>query len=371
MQKAMPHSVRSTEKLTVQEFQERDGDTTYVTTHLVDEAHNGWRVDLFVKEKLKRKSRAFIQKAIEDGSVVILPRSQGQTPRLKPSTPLQVGDYIQIVTERNRMRPEPEVDFNYGTHMEDEHILVIEKPANLPVHPAGRFFFNTLLTHLRTERKAAFESGMDFHIVHRIDRETSGIMVLAKSSLAAANLVAQFREHRVKKKYLAIVHGETTFDEIVVDAPMDKDPHAQIRLKMAVVPGGQVATTRFVTLKRHNGFSLLEAYPLTGRQHQIRVHAESLGHPLVGDKIYGRKESTFLDYLKHGIITDDMKRQLILDRHALHACFLRFSHPVTDETITVESALPHDLKALIDGHSSRVQRGPLAFLQRSGLHAEL
>ncbi len=327
------------------EFLEKDGDTSFVTTHMVDNSHDGWRVDLFLKEKLKRKSRAFIQKSIESGQVQLTPRDLGETPRLKPSTLLRMGDEVQITT--NRTHPEPEVDFNYKTLLEDEHIFVIDKPGNLPVHPAGRFFFNTLLTRLRTEHFEEFKDGQDFYMVHRIDRETSGVLLMAKTSPMAAHLVAQFREHKIKKRYLAIAQGCVKEDNFTVDAPLDKDPHANIRLKMAVVPGGMESQTDFKVLERTKRFTLLEVSPRTGRQHQIRVHAAHVGHPLVGDKIYGFDERIFFSYLNHGIIDDEMKEALILPRQALHAHSLEFTHPHTGEYTCVKSPLPLELKLLL------------------------
>ncbi len=326
----------------------RDGqEETFITTHLVDDSHDGWRVDVFLKTKLKRKSRNFIQTAIDDGRILLNPRSLGQTPRLKPSTTLQIGDEVQVITDKRH--PEPAVDFGYQVLFEDDHILVIDKPGNLPVHPAGRFFFNTLLSRLRTDRKESYEQGDDFYLVHRIDRETSGVLLIGKSSATAGNLVAQFRKHQVRKKYLALCYGVIEQDEFVVDKSMSNDPVSSVRLKMAVCSDGEglTAYTAFRVLERSRRFTLVEAMPRTGRQHQIRVHLASCGHPVVGDKLYAGIDGVFLSYLNHAMVTPEMSEALILKRHGLHACELSFFHPHDGTPVTVKSPLPEEIAQLL------------------------
>lgn len=332
------------------EYMETDGGpASFVTTHVVDDGHDGCRADLFLKEKLRRKSRAFIQKAIADGRILLSSRALGEMPRLKPSTMLQVGDEVQVITDRSH--PEPPVDFDYKILLEDEHVLVIDKPGNLPVHPAGRFFFNTLLSRLRHDRLEDFHNGRDFYLVHRIDRETSGILIIGKSSKDAGDLVAQFREHKVEKRYLAVVQGRVEADEFVVDKALAHDPVSNVRLKMAVTdaPDGLPSYTGFRVLRRTKRFTLVECAPRTGRQHQIRVHLASVGHPIVGDKLYGGVADVFLSYLERRPLTDAMHEALILKRQALHACSLRFRHPITKADTTITSPLPRELQELLDG----------------------
>lgn len=331
------------------EFLEDQGVTRFMTTHFVDDSHDGWRVDLYLKEKLRKRSRAYIQRSIDNGIVTLSPRQRGQTPILKPSTILQAGDVIQVVTYKTGN--EPEVDFNYRVLYEDDAIMAINKPGNLPVHPAGRFFFNTLLSRLRTDRMEDFKNGQDFYMVHRIDRETSGILLMAKNSEAAAELVRQFREHEITKRYLAITNGISERDQFEVDLPISADPVSNIRLKRAAGIEGaaesQEAYTAFKVLKRNQQFSLIECYPTTGRQHQIRVHLSSQGLPLVGDKLYSGFDDIFFNYLKDGIITSEMQERLILPRHALHASYLKFTHPKSGAEIEVHCPLPEDLAKLI------------------------
>ncbi|MEK6578071.1 MAG: RluA family pseudouridine synthase, partial [Bdellovibrionota bacterium] len=264
-------------------------DDHYLVSYRVDSGHNGARLDQFLKEFYRRRSREQLKRAIADGSVFI-ERNLGEhftLGRLKPSMQVLEGDEVQVRSER---KPEPPVCFDYKVLYEDDVILVVDKPANLPVHPAGRYFFNTLLIHLRTQgHRDAIRAGTEFFLVHRIDKETSGVLLLAKDRAVCAAIVRQFAERTTEKRYLAVVHGVPR-DEFSVDLAMKRATHSLINVKMMVAPeadGGQSAFTEFRRLSTHkNGhgeFSVLECFPKTGRQHQIRIHLEAAGHPIVGD----------------------------------------------------------------------------------------
>ena len=342
-----PHNREPPSKVPGEQKREELLANTYIVTHLVDNSHDGCRADVFIKSCLRRKSRAFIQRSIDEGTILLETREQGQTPRLKASTALKVGDIVKILLDRSR--PEPVVDFNYKVLFEDDEILVIHKPGNLPVHPAGRFFFNTLLTHLRREVFDEYKKGKDFFLVHRIDRETSGVLLIAKQSLTARKLVAQFYDHEVEKKYLAIVMGKIEKDDFEVDSNIKSDAGSHVKLKMTTCgpEEGITARTRFKVLQRTEKFTLVEVSPQTGRQHQIRVHLASIGHPIVGDKLYGGFDRFFLTFLYDGTFNDEMRRHLHLPRHALHATSLKFKHPRSGETITIQSEMPQDMKDLL------------------------
>jgi 23S rRNA pseudouridine1911/1915/1917 synthase len=323
----------------------------YLVTHEVGPNQGGIRLDRFLKERYRHRSRETLKKAIDSGAIT-LERSQGRhlvVGRLKPSSQLVVGDRVLVLSER---RPEPEVDFNYRVLFEDEWLFVIEKPANLPVHPAGRYFFNTLLVHLKTQgHRTPLRSEREFFLVHRIDKETSGILVLAKQRDACADLVRQFAERRTEKRYLAVARGIAP-EEFVVDAPMRRALGSAIALKMEVAPeseGGQSALTRFRRLRVVGDFSVVECHPKTGRQHQIRVHLEHAGHPIVGDKLYGLPEREALRFFERSLLTPECWARLLHPRHALHAAGIRFVHPMTREPLEFSSELPQDLENFLSG----------------------
>ncbi|MBL7716470.1 MAG: RluA family pseudouridine synthase [Bdellovibrionales bacterium] len=325
-------------------------------------------MDHFLKERYRKRSREALKRAIESGSITVeRDLATGLVVgRLKPSTQLIPGDSVLVLSER---KPEPPVNFNYKVLHEDDDLFVIEKPANLPVHPAGRYFFNTLLVHLKTEgHKNPMKAEREFFLVHRIDKETSGILVLAKERTVAADLVKQFADRKTEKTYLAIARGKTP-DEFEVDAPMNRDPHSAIGLKMAILPedsGGLSAKTRFKRLEmiecapstpgaEPNYLSIVECYPKTGRQHQIRLHLEHAGHPILGDKLYGLPEKEALKFYDRARLTPEDEARLLHPRHALHSAGIRFTNPTTKRPMEFKSGLPEDLMEFIrDAKAGRV-----------------
>jgi 23S rRNA pseudouridine1911/1915/1917 synthase len=223
------------------------------------------------------------------------------------------------------------------------------------VHPSGRYFFHTLLTQLRVENGNEVDQTKEFYIVHRIDRETSGVLVIGKTSRAAASLVEQFGKRATDKEYLAIVKGVVEKDSFEVDAPLARDPRSEIRLKMHVVEMGQdgeplyvpksellPAQTAFEVVERLKGYTVLRCRPHTGRQHQIRVHLWHVGHPIAGDKLYGTDAALFLRSMKE-IVSLEVENGMGLTRHALHAHCLSFRHPTTGESMEFTSPFPQEL----------------------------
>ena len=366
---------------------------TYLVKYAVGHTQAGIRLDRFLMARYRKRSREQLKKAIDSGAITIS-REGGKhlnLGKIKPSLPLQVGDVVHVLSTRNK---EPEVNFNYQILYEDNAILVVNKPPNLPVHPAGRFFFNTLIVHLKTKGFTNLEeSTNDYYLVHRIDKETSGVLLLAKTREACNNLTAQFRNRETDKYYLAIARGTPAQDEFDVDTSLGKIAGSKIGLKMYAVPekqGGLHALTHFEKVETRENYTLLACFPRTGRQHQIRVHADLAGLPLVGDKLYGMSEEdclVMLDYhrdLRTFISEDEaaaldqegndeeveieddntpelpksekyleIESRLLIPRHALHAAGLRFKHPTSDQEMIFESGLPDDLRAFFESLTSQ------------------
>ncbi len=354
--------------------QETLTEDSYLVTHDVGPNQQGVRLDHFLMKRYYRRSREAIKRAIDAGSIYL---ERDQSPhlilgKLKASLTLYPGDKVFV---RSVKKPEPEVDFNFRILFEDEDLLVLDKPGNLPVHPAGRYFFNSLLMHLRTHGHAG-KPGADtqYYLVHRLDKETSGVLVLTKSKHTATHIIDQFADRLTSKRYYAIVNGHAA-DSFKVDRPMKKATDSPIELKMALLTKeeeragveGVTSSTEFRTLKRitidsshpnysrfepstHLGhdlkFSLVECFPKTGRQHQLRVHLESVGHPIVGDKLYGLPDLDSYNYFETKSLSPEALARLIILRHALHSSYLSFKHPITGRLAEFHSPLPAELNSL-------------------------
>jgi 23S rRNA pseudouridine1911/1915/1917 synthase len=206
------------------------------------------------------------------------------------------------------------------------------------MHPTAKWHFSTITAVLREKHPDE-----RLQITHRLDLETSGVLLIARTYEAAVALKRAFAKRRVHKKYVALVHG-TLEGEGVVDAPLAL-AGGLVRVKMAVRADGLPSRTRWRAGRRVGDYTIVECWPETGRQHQIRAHLDHLGHPIVGDKLYP-DERVFADYQDHG--WDAVADKLALPRQALHAAELRFPHPTTGEEVTVTSELPADLRAFLD-----------------------
>ena len=295
---------------------------------------NGWRLDHFLKQRIRRLSRTKICTII--ASQVWL--SNGRQPR--PAMSVRTGDTIHI----DRPAPiEPDVPREFGILAEDAYFLAIDKPAGLPMHTTAKFWKNTLVAILRERYPEEH-----LQICHRIDRETSGVLLVARDREAASFLKQAFAKRAVSKTYLALVRGIPDPPSGIIDAPM-RLIESRSHLMMGVEPDGLPAVTHYKVLKVFAQHALVEAAPQTGRQHQIRVHLAHLGHPIVGDKLYGAGEDAFIDYCDSGLTPALLDLFDGLPRHALHAARLVFPHPQSKELITVESPLPDDLCAYMKG----------------------
>jgi 23S rRNA pseudouridine1911/1915/1917 synthase len=297
----------------------------FVRKHLADQ-----RLDRFIVCEIPRMSRS---KATEIAKHFAFDE-QGRP--LSAAKIVRAGDKVVLF----RLRwDEPEVNRDVPIVYEDEALVVANKPAGLPVHATARYHRNTLIAILSERFK-----GETLHLCHRLDKETSGVIVAARTAEDDVKVKTAFASREIEKCYLAIVHGVVADDVFVVDAPMCLGSH-EVGVLMSIVPvaqGGQPSRTRFKVRQRFASYSLLECYPETGRQHQIRLHLAHIGHPIVGDKLYAHSPALFVAALEDEL-TDEMRAQLKLMRHALHAHNITFDHPRTGKPITLTAPLTEDL----------------------------
>lgn len=308
-----------------------DDSTPASTVIEVTETLDGERLDRALAQLYPELSRTRAQAAIKAGVV----RVNSKTVRV--SHLLEVGQRIEVdagalsgaggATAEGESPPQAEA-IPLRVVYEDEHLLVVDKAAGLVVHPAPGHatgtLVNALLAHL-----PGLEAGSDVSrpgIVHRLDKDTSGLIVIAKDASTHAALAQQMKEHSTVKRYLALVEGRMPAPEGVIDAPIGRDPrHRQRMALVSEVNGGREARTRFKALREIRGRSLVELQLETGRTHQIRVHLASVGHPVVGDSVYGRAQLP------------------LPPRQFLHATHLEFVHPTTGEWLIFDAPLPPDL----------------------------
>ena len=257
---------------------------------------------------------------------------------VKVDVPLKAGDSITLLTPQSK---EPKVNHDVKIIFEDDSILVVDKPAPLPMHPAGRYYFNTLTSIL--ERK--FQETKLFS-VHRLDSETSGLVIFAKSSVVANNLRKQLLSKSVEKVYVAIVFGTPNPVSGVIDQPLIETTYGDIRNKMLPSDVGHVARTNYEVLQSspEKQFSLVKLQPKTGKKHQLRVHLASIGHPIVGDKVYGAHPNLFAPYVDNPAnVAPEILEKLLSLRHFLHCEQLSFLHPKTGKSVSFQAGIGQDM----------------------------
>ncbi len=307
-----------------------------VLTFRVPKEYAGLRLDRFIQNRIPRLSRTRAQEIIKSCAC----REDGS--RRKPSEIVRAEEVVMLVRERF---VEPETPREYGILYQDEAVLAVDKPAGLPMHPTATYHKNTL-SYLLRERYAP-DGGRGPQIAHRLDRETSGVVICARTEADERVLKKAFEDHLVQKTYLAIVSGRVERDQGEIDLPLCRVKEGLHVLMQVSRPGeGQQARTEYRVLERRAGHSLLELHPSTGRQHQLRVHLSAVGHPIVGDKLYGpEREEPFLEYIETGM-TDSLRARVGHERQALHAHRTALQHPRTGEPFVVTSPLAPDLEAL-------------------------
>lgn len=292
----------------------------------VDPASAGTRVDVFLSGRLSDVTRARIQKLVASGHVTV----DGQ--RVKASHRLQEGESVRVhIPPPEPVHLEPDPDIPIEIVYSDADLVVVNKPAGLPVHPGPGHPDKTLVHALLAQVGDLSGIGGQLRpgIVHRIDKDTSGLLVVAKSDRAHQALARQFKEHTVERSYLALVRGEVT-SAGTVDAPVGRDPRHRKRFAVVEAGRGKRAVTHYAVVERLGPFTLLECRLETGRTHQIRVHMAHQRWPLVGDSLYSRK--------KHASA----------ERQMLHAATLGFVHPVSGESMRFVSEPPGDMLGVLE-----------------------
>jgi 23S rRNA pseudouridine1911/1915/1917 synthase len=317
---------------------------------VVEEEHREFRVDLFLTLKIDGYSRVFLRRIITEGKVLVDGRP------IKPAFRVYPGQRVEIVD-----LPPPPTDgpipeaIELDVLFEDESMVAINKPAGMVVHPAKGHWSGTLTSALAHHFQQLSDAGGPTRpgIVHRLDRETSGVILIAKTNEVHFKLCAQFEAREVHKKYVTIVSGKLDRDRDRIVYPIGHHPYQ--REKMAIRshhPSAKPAETLFEVVKRFPGYCLLHVFPKTGRTHQIRVHLAHVGCPVLCDRLYAGHAQITRGQLQRraarGLPPRENDSEILLNRQALHAARIEFTHPKTGQSLSIEAPLPEDLQRVLE-----------------------
>lgn len=284
---------------------------------VVDEKNIDKRLDLFITDNIEGKSRSYVQGLIDEKNVTVNGKVRKSNYKLKlnDEIEIEIPEPIELKVEKENIP----IDIVY----EDNDVIIVNKDKDMVVHPAPGNYTGTLVNALmyHCNDLSGINGVLRPGIVHRIDKDTSGILVIAKNDNSHNELAKQFKDHSITRTYYALVEGKLKSDTGSIDAPIGR--HPVDRIKMAVVKDGKRAVTHYEVIEKFNHYTLVKCNLETGRTHQIRVHMAHIGHPLVGDEIYGFKKQKFK-----------------LQGQVLHAKDLGFIHPTTKEYVEFSSKLP-------------------------------
>jgi RluA family pseudouridine synthase len=316
------------------------------------------RLDSFLQIHLHWRSRTSIQALIKDGFVQVASAAPELAHRCgahaaaaverRPGRALRHGARVVVTIPEELRLPRT------GPHggalavlYEDDEIVAIDKPPFLSVHPSGRHLTDTLIQRVHAYYGGDADLSLPIRLCHRLDRETSGIVLCAKGDAVHRALATQFELRQVEKEYLAIVHGVPATERGAIELPLGPARDSAVRLKIAVTLGGWPSCTQWRLVERRRAHALLACRPVTGRQHQIRVHLAAIGHPIVGDKLYGPDETLFLRDARGELSQSDLAF-LELPRHALHSHELQIRSPSSGQRLVIQSELASDLRSFLD-----------------------
>lgn len=294
---------------------------------IVPDGYKPIRLDSYLAGRFTYLSRSKWQKEIKLGRIFVNDK------------PITIAHFTvnqhDVIEYKRQPAQEPPVDATFIVLYEDNHIIAVNKSGNLPTHPAGKYFHNTLTMILW------HTIGIQCMPLNRLDRETSGVVILAKSGRIASEFLKHI--HTFSKTYYAIVHGNCNFTEKLIDTPIGISKNSAIRKKRsAYIDAKWHAQTLVKVIRNYYAYTLIKAIPKTGRTHQIRVHLEHIGHPIIGDTLYCNNDSEFLSYIQ-----SNGNYERIFPRCALHARMYRFYHPYLQKFIAIKAPLPHDMRTFL------------------------
>ncbi|OJW24578.1 MAG: RNA pseudouridine synthase [Planctomycetales bacterium 71-10] len=317
---------------------------------------DGRRIDAYLASRFIDYSRSVLQKVIDAGAVEVNGRP------VRASYKIRAGDKVRISLPPLHDATPAAEDIPIEVVYEDEYLTVVNKPADMVTHPSRGNWGGTLANAIQFhfDRLSTIAGEDRPGIVHRLDRDTTGLIVVAKDDLAHRRLGLQFEHREVHKEYMAIVYGVPNRDSDYIEKPIGF--HPLVREKMAVrdlVDGGREAVTFYEVVERFRGYALVRCKPKTGRTHQIRVHMHSIGTPIIADKPYsGRDRVTLADLEVPGAVADD-PAGLLIERQALHAHTLRFTHPITEQPLELVAPLPADMARTLEAlRAHRIGEAP-------------
>jgi len=316
-------------------YKELDNNSDEVITFTVNQESSGQRIDRFLTFQIKNQSRSHIQKVIENGCACVNGKIVAKNFELSTRDVVTIRNLCHLEMIKKQIKPQ---NISLNVIFEDKYLLIISKTAGMTVHPAPGSFENTLVSAIlfylkKKPSQALYEQRAG--IVHRLDKDTSGLIIIAKNDTIAAKISEQFKSRTVEKKYTALVLGNFAEKKGEIRLPIGRS--RVDRKKMGIsIDRGREAVTDFVVIEEFEDCSLLDVFPKTGRTHQIRVHLSYIDHPIIGDKQYGNKES------------EAIARDIGLDRQFLHASKLKFLHPENGKVIEIEDRLADDLNTALN-----------------------
>lgn len=314
------------------------------------------RLDHFLAAHLKWRSRSSIQELVRDSYVLVdsstpdQPSGSGREEcERRPGRRLRHGCRVVVLIPDELRQPETDADPSVLSPLyEDAEVVAFDKPPLMPVHPSGRHLADTLIQRVHAYYRDEVRAGRLLpRLCHRLDRETSGIVLIGKNPRTHRKVMKQFEARRVEKHYLAIVQGVIADQRGLIDFPLAPSRTSSIALKISAQADGLPSRTGWEVVERYDSYTLVSCELHTGRQHQIRVHLAAIGHPVVGDKLYGPDEQLF-QRSTDGTLTERDLAVLEMPRHALHNHRLAFVSPAHGERVEIESPLAPDMRAFLD-----------------------
>jgi 23S rRNA pseudouridine1911/1915/1917 synthase len=326
------------------------------TTHIVEPHESGWRLDIFLTHRFPQYSRTLLRNAIMNGGVQIFEEgaflSNG-----KPSFRLKAGHIVQFtLPEIPRNVPIPE-DIPLDILYEDEYLAVINKPADMVVHPSRGHWDGTLVSAMSFHfgnQLSSVRGSVRPGVVHRLDRDTTGAILIAKNDSMHGKLATLFENRLIQKEYVAIVLGKPYFDRDMIDLPISIHPKKRDKMRIVTLdnPEAKLAQTFYEVERRFDRWSTVRCFPKTGRTHQIRVHLAHIGHPVLCDQTYGGGKTVtqeqLLGKVPFSLSDDTVNGTVLLRRQALHAHRLTFIHPATEQTLEITAPLPTDMQSVLE-----------------------